>query len=245
MPSLYSPFTRSFTEKIKLKLKKLSINQMLRRLNYWSNGFVALAIITLVSFVSNAQDAAGAKAKVDGAGLFKAKCASCHQPHKDGTGPKLFKVRDKWAAGGAKEGSIYTWVNNWQNAVAADPYAAQVSAVKPTAMSAFPELKKEEIDGILDYVDAQPEPSAAGPADKSQNGAATDESSEKSEGGAWTWILLGVIFITVILAVGGVRRQLNNAVKESEGKPVKDHDTYLSELKAIAWKYRLHVGLTT
>ena len=245
MPSLYNVYYNHFAVVNKLKLEKLSINQMLRSLNYWRNGFVALAMITLVSFVSNAQDAAGAKAKVDGAGLFKAKCASCHQPHKDGTGPKLFKARDKWAAGGAKEGSIYTWVNNWQNAVAADPYAAQVSAVKPTAMSAFPELKKEEIDGILDYVDAQPEPSAAGPADKSQNGAATDESSDKSDGSVWTWVLLGVIFITVILAVGGVRRQLNNAVRESEGKPVKEHETYLSEFKAVAWKYRLQVGLAT
>lgn len=245
MPTLYSLFIRSNRVKIRLKLKKLSINQMLRRINYWSNGCIALTILTLISFVSNAQDAADMKAKVDGAGLFKAKCASCHQPHKDGTGPKLFKVRDKWAAGGAKEGSIYKWVNNWQNAVASDPYAAQVSAVKPTAMSVFPELKKEEIDGILDYVDAQPEPSAGGSSDKSQNGNVIIDPTENSGGSVWNWILLGVIFITVTLAIGGVRRQLNNAVNESEGKPVKDHETYLSELKTIAWKYRLHVGLTT
>jgi len=215
---------------------------MLRNINQRSHGFLAFAFITVIS-LSKAQDAA--KIKVDGAGLFKAKCASCHQPHKDGTGPKLFKARDKWAAGGAKEGSIYTWVNNWQNAAATDPYAMQVSQSKPTAMSAFPELKKEEIDGILDYVDAQPEPSAGGN-DKSKGGAvAGEEESGESEGNSGTWILLGVIFVTVILAVGGVRRQLNYAVRESEGKPVKDHETYFSELKAIAWKYRLHVGLAT
>ncbi len=215
---------------------------MLRIINQWSHGFLALAFITVVS-LSNAQDAA--KIKVDGAGLFKAKCASCHQPHKDGTGPKLFKARDKWSAGGAKEGSIYAWVNNWQNAAATDPYAMQVSQSKPTAMSAFPELKKEEIDGILDYVDAQPEPSAGGN-DKSKGGAvAGGEEEGESEGNSWTWILLGVIFVTVILAVGGVRRQLNYAVRESEGKPVKEHETYFSELKTVAWKYRLHVGLAT
>lgn len=73
---------------------------MLRNIYQWSHGFLAIAFITVIS-LTNAQDAA--KSKVDGAGLFKAKCASCHQPHKDGTGPKLFKVRDKWSAGGAKK----------------------------------------------------------------------------------------------------------------------------------------------
>jgi len=226
------------------KLKKISINQMLRNIYHWNHGLLAIAFLTFFSF-TNAQDANSPKPqKVDGGGLFKAKCASCHQPHKDGTGPKLFKVREKWAAGGAKEGSIYTWVNNWQNAVAADPYAAQIQAVKPTAMSVFPELKKEEIDGILDYVDAQPEPGAAGPGVVNPQNPG-EESPTEEDGNSWTWIILGVIFITVILAVGGVRRQLNNAVRESEGLEVKDHETYLSELKTIAWKYRLQVGLAT
>ena len=78
---------------------------MLRNIYHWSHGLMAIAFLTVISF-TNAQDANSPKPKVDGAGLFKAKCASCHQPHKDGTGPKLFKVRDKWAAGGAKEGSF-------------------------------------------------------------------------------------------------------------------------------------------
>ncbi len=100
----------------------------------------------------------------DGGGNFKAKCASCHQPHKNGTGPKLFQARQKWSTGGAKEGSIYQWVNNWQTAAANDPYAAGVSKWSATAMNAFPELSKVQIDEILDWVDAQPDPATAGPA---------------------------------------------------------------------------------
>ena len=218
---------------------------MLRNIYQWSHGFLAIAFITVIS-LTNAQDAA--KTKVDGGGLFKAKCASCHQPHKNGTGPKLFKVRDKWSTGGAKEGSIYTWVKNWQNAAATDPYAKQVSQTMPTAMSVFPDLKNDEIDAILDYVDAQPEPSAggAGPSHgAAASGGEDGGKKEDSESGSWTWILLGVIFITVILAVGGVRRQLNQAVSEKEGLPVKDHKTYFSELKTVAWKYRLQVGLAS
>ena len=46
-----------------------------------------------------------------GEGLFKAKCAVCHQPHKNGTGPKLFEARKRWEAAG--EGAlIIEWVQN-------------------------------------------------------------------------------------------------------------------------------------
>ena len=84
---------------------------MFRSIKQWCIG--ALSTVFVVgAFDSFAQD---------GGALFKAKCATCHAPHKDGTGPKLFHVREKWAAGGAKEGSIYQWVANWNAAAAADP----------------------------------------------------------------------------------------------------------------------------
>lgn len=90
--------------------------------------------------------------------LFKSKCSTCHMPHKNTTGPKLFEVRKKWANGGAKEGSIYQWVPNWNAAAASDPYAKEISNLKPTAMNTFPELegKTAEIDAIFDYIDALP-----------------------------------------------------------------------------------------
>ncbi|MDP4761357.1 MAG: cytochrome c, partial [Crocinitomicaceae bacterium] len=129
---------------------EISRIQLLKR--FKSLAFVALTFgfVGLTNFT-----------KAQGEALFKSKCATCHQTHKNSTGPKLFQVRDKWAAGGAKEGSIIKWVNNWQNAVAADPYAAEVSKWSPTAMSAFPELKPEEIISIFDWIDAQPDPAMA------------------------------------------------------------------------------------
>ncbi|MDP4797719.1 MAG: c-type cytochrome [Crocinitomicaceae bacterium] len=215
---------------------KISRSQMFRNFRNWC--FSALTIVLATgSFTTYAQ----------GDALFKAKCASCHQPHKNGTGPKLFQVRQKWSDGGAKEGSIYQWVNNWQTAAANDPYAQGVSTWSPTAMSAFPDLKKEEIDAIMDWVDSQPDPAAGGAADAGAMGAdgapvegegATEESSS-----GWIWIILSVIFITIILAVGGVRRQLKFAAADAEGEPVNEGLSYAEELKAWAWKYRLYVGL--
>jgi mono/diheme cytochrome c family protein len=185
-------------------------------------------------------------ASAQGEGLFKAKCATCHMPHKNSTGPKLAGVRDKWASGGAKEGSIYQWVNNWQTAAANDPYAAEVSKWSPTAMSAFPDLKKEDIDAILDWVDSTPDPAAAGAsADPAAGGAEGATSSEplEEEGNSWIWVIMGVIFVVVIMAVGGVRRQLTIATSDDEAAAEKM--TYGEELRALAWKYRLQVGLAS
>jgi hypothetical protein len=181
-------------------------------------------------------------ASAQGEGLFKAKCATCHMPHKASTGPKLSGVRAKWASGGAKEGSIYQWVNNWQTAAANDPYAAEVSKVMPSAMSAFPDLKKEDIDAILDWVDAQPVPGADGGTTAQNPGNPTTPTPVEEESNSWIWFIMGVIFVVVIMAVGGVRRQLKIATSDDEEA---EKMTYGEELRALAWKYRLQVGLVS
>ena len=99
----------------------------------------------------------------DGGGLFKAKCATCHQPHKNGTGPKLFEARKRWEAAG--EGDlIVEWVKN--NAkLRASGTSARAKEVfeqyKGSVMTAFTDLKDEEVISILDWVDSQPDPAAA------------------------------------------------------------------------------------
>jgi cytochrome c2 len=95
-----------------------------------------------------------------GESMFNSKCAVCHQAHKNGTGPKLFRVREKWLAGGAKDGSIYKWVVDWNDAANSDPYAVMTSHYKQTAMKTFPELKNQQkkIDAIFDYIDGIPFP---------------------------------------------------------------------------------------
>ncbi len=216
---------------------KISSSQMFIYLRNWC--FSALTLVFLAgTFTAQAQ----------GDALFKAKCASCHQPHKNGTGPKLFQVRQKWTDGGAKEGSIYQWVSNWQNAAATDPYAQTVSTWSPTAMQAFPELKKEDVDAILDWVDSQPEPGAAGAtgATGADGASMTDPLANEEESSmSWIWVILGIIFFTIIISVGGVRRQLKFAAADNAGEEVNEELTYSEEFRAWAWKYRLYVGLAS
>ena len=59
-------------------------------------------------------------------------------------------------------------------------------------------------------------------------------------------MLFAIAFIAIILSAGGVRRQLSLSVKEKvEKEDVKDNLSYLQELSAFLWKYRLQTGITT
>jgi cytochrome c551/c552 len=173
----------------------------------------------------------------EGEALFNAKCATCHQPHKDMTGPKLYEVRKKWEDGGAQDGSLYQWIKNWQVAAANDPYAKEVSQWSPTAMSLFADLTDGQIDAILDYVDAQPLPGAGGGAEVAETGTAPVAAGEESSS-EWIWLVIAGIFIVVILSVGGVRRQLQHI--DEDGDP---ETTYGEEVKGWIFKNRKTVGV--
>ena len=179
-----------------------------------------------------------------GEGLFKAKCAVCHQPHKNGTGPKLFEARKRWEADG--EGAlIIEWVKN--NAkLRASGKSARANEIfneyKGSVMTAFTDLKDEEVISILDWVDAQPDPASA--AAPPTGGPVTPGMvSEEESALSWIWIILGVMFVVIIMAVGGVRRQLNIAT--SDQLDVQEKLTYGEEFIAWAWKNRLYVGIST
>lgn len=107
----------------------------------------AFSCLFLVAFllINNSSFAA------DGKDLFKANCSSCHKPDKDFTGPALqgWKTRQP-------EGWIYKWIANPQATIdAGDPYVKDLYAKwkQNGVMSAFPQLKKEDIDAIMKYVD--------------------------------------------------------------------------------------------
>jgi cytochrome c2 len=200
---------------------------MLRKINFWKTS-LTLAVALVFSGVSFSQ----------GEGIFKAKCATCHQVFKNGTGPKLYKVREKWEAGGAKPGSLYQWVNNWSVAAANDPYAATTSQWAATAMNLFPELKKEEITAVFDWIDAQVEVKIGTPGPTPVGEMETEE-----EPFPWWLVILGTVFATIIAAVGGVRRQLTNATLASSGQsPKVDTKSYWQEFGSWAWKYKKSVG---
>ncbi|MGM0478866.1 MAG: cytochrome c3 family protein [Bacteroidota bacterium] len=196
--------------------------------NRWLFALIS-ALLMVVSNTSIAQE---------GEALFNSKCATCHQPHKDMTGPKLYEVRQKWEEEGAKEGSIYQWVKNWQVAAANDPYAKEVSEWSPSAMSLFTSLTKDQINAIFDYVDAQPKPSAGGDSGGGEVAAQGGGTAETDQSLGWIWYVVAIIFIVIILSVGGVRRQLQYIDKEDG-----DEMTYGDEIKQWVFRNRKVVGV--
>jgi mono/diheme cytochrome c family protein len=208
---------------------KISISQMFRFNFKWCFGLLTVVLLSVTSQTFAQGDA-----------LFKAKCATCHQVFKDGTGPKLYEVRKKWSDAGAKPESIIQWVKNWEVAAANDPYAKTVSQWSPTAMSAFPDLTDEQITSIFDWADSQVEGGGA-----AADGAAvsTAEVVEEESDLGWVWIIMAIMFVTIVLAVGGVRRQLKAASAEENGESFDAGMSYSDEFKQWAWKNRKYVGL--
>lgn len=175
----------------------------------------------------------------EGEQLFKTQCANCHQIHVQTSYPKLYKVREKWEE--AEEGDlIYEWVQNNAKLRASGKSKRANKVFKDwngANMTLFETLSKDQITSIFDYVDSQEPGSGAG--DTAQAGG--PELSNNEDGGVgWMWYILGAIFITIILSVGGVRRQLKRVTSESEEV---EKSTYSEEFRAWAWKNRKYVGI--
>ena len=88
----------------------------------------------------------------DGKTLFMGKCASCHNPIKDGTGPALGGVeqRHKWA----DHNEIVKWAHNPTAYMTNDPYTQGLKAKFGSMMQAFPDLTIKDVDAIVTYINA-------------------------------------------------------------------------------------------
>ena len=175
-----------------------------------------VAALFLIGFIFN--NTAFAQ---NGEELFKANCANCHKPDQDYTGPKLQGVRERipdadW---------LYKWVAN--PAGTNDPYATKLKVTwKPIIMTAYPNLKKADIDAIIDYVYAYKAPvpvETAGGAGGAKKG---DDNSFLF--GILTLILAIVAFI--LLQVNSNLRKLSDdkeGVLRAEPVPFYRNKSYL------------------
>jgi mono/diheme cytochrome c family protein len=88
--------------------------------------------------------------------LFRNNCAACHNRNmRDGLiGPALGGVRERWIG---NEANIYDFVRNSQVVIkSGNAYAKDLfEKWKPNIMPPFSNIKDEEIDAILDYIDEQ------------------------------------------------------------------------------------------
>ncbi len=145
-------------------------------------------------------------AAVDGEAIFKNNCSSCHKIDEKMTGPALKDVEKR-----RDRAWIHKWVHNSAAVVASgDDYAVKLfNDYSKTQMTQFPNLKDEEIDGILDYIKTYKPPVAK---------ATTAGGDAKEENGDSLYFLalLFIIFVVVYLLIGKVNRSLISLVNEKQ-----------------------------
>jgi cytochrome c2 len=92
-----------------------------------------------------------------GKDLFKNNCAACHNRDMQSnlTGPALGGVQERWAA--YPRTDLYQWIRNSQALIDAEhPRALELwKKWKPVIMTPSSNLKDEDIEAILTYVEEQ------------------------------------------------------------------------------------------
>ncbi len=140
----------------------------------------------------------------DGKALFTSKCASCHHPLKDGTGPALggMEERHKWA----DHKELLKWINNPGGYMANDPYTQGLKAKFGSMMTGFPDLTLPEVDAIVSYVN-----NAVAEANKPKGPGETAMNEQTSSN--QNAIIFGVISL-ILAIIALILMQVNSNLKK-------------------------------
>lgn len=140
----------------------------------------------------------------DGKTLFMSKCASCHNPLKDGTGPALggLEERHKWA----DHKELLAWINNPSKYMATDPYTQGLKTKYGSMMTAFPDITITQVDAIVTYINDF----VAKSKEPTTPGATADAKSESSNQNA---IIFGVISL-ILAVIALILMQVNSNLKK-------------------------------
>lgn len=182
-------------------------------------------LATALAFIIALFTVSPVMAQPDGKALFQSNCASCHNPLKDATGPALKGVDGRVPS---KEW-IYEWVHNPAAKIASgDKYANDLyNKWNKTQMTAFPNLKNEEIDAIVAYVNSvEPPKAASAGGDQAAGGTAKDEG-----GSGWVYTIVTLVLVALVLILWRANSGLSRVANEREGIPnVKEIPFYRNKV---------------
>jgi len=161
--------------------------------DFIKTGFFVV-VLTIFSFINSTAQ--------DGRALFNAKCASCHQLNKDGTGPMLGGILDKEPYNGDVK-KIYHWLRNVNTLLKSDPHYKDLQARFGSVMTQFPEsaISDQEIDAIVKYVNAPPPPTPT-----SDNGKPETDNGHNA-------VIFGVISL-ILAIIALILMQVNSNLKK-------------------------------
>ena len=165
-----------------------------QRLLFFLLSFIIFSAINIAS-AQNADVAAGKT-------LFISKCASCHNPLKDGTGPALGGVeeRHKWT----DHNEILKWAHNPAAYMATEPYIQGLITKFGSMMTAFPDLTLKDVDAIVAYINQAVADSKKAP----EPGSPTSEKSTNQNA-----VIFGVISL-ILAIIALILMQVNSNLKK-------------------------------
>ena len=192
-----------------------------------ANGTMRLS--TLLFLLAILFNFSNAYAQPDGKKLFKSNCSSCHAASTAKlVGPGLQDVTKRWT----DKSKLYAWIKNSPEFLkTGDAYANKLyEEYNKSPMSVFPDLKDEEIDAIIAYVDKGGD-AAAAPASAGATSDATAPTVEK-ESNSTLYILIGlaVAFLILFAVLRGVNKSLKKIANEKKGLP---EDEQLTAIQAV------------
>lgn len=146
----------------------------------------------------------------DGKALFLSKCASCHNPLKDGTGPALggLEERHKWA----DHKELKAWINNPSAYMAKDPYTKGLKAKFKSDMTPFPEITEKDVDAIVSYINKY-----VVDANKPKGPGETDVAGSSSNQNAVIFGVISLILAIIALIMMQVNSNLKKMSDDHEG----------------------------
>ena len=154
-------------------------------------------------------------AQPDGAALFNANCKQCHSTGDNvvvGPGLKGIETRrnNDW---------LIKWVHNSQALVkGGDAYANEIfKKYNGVVMTAFPNLKDDEILAIFSYVKAEAAKAPApAPTATAVPGA---EGQPQATGMPWVWFSVFLILVVLFVVLGKIKSGLDKAIRAKNGIP--------------------------
>jgi len=154
----------------------------------------------------------------DGEGLFKSKCNVCHMLEKDGTGPNLKNVRQKWDEAGEMN-MLIEWVNNAPALIekGTSTMALKADQFSPTGMTPQ-DVTEEEMNAVFDYVDNYVKPVETAPIDETADGEKEIVIVANYKRNLNLFYVLFITIIIQLIAIFSLSTTIKEFIRKNAGK---------------------------
>lgn len=188
---------------------------MYRRVSILMRKHFVSVLVLCVAMIASLSVRAADPAK--GKTLFQQNCASCHNVHKQVTGPALKGVEERWS----DKKLLHQWIHNSGSVIAAgDPYAVKLfNDFNKQAMPGFPSFTDADIDDILAYIDVE---SKAEPKKTDTGGGGVTKGDEDGGNNSLLFGIITLILAVVALILMQVNSNLNKLAADKDGHAVSE-----------------------